>query len=94
MTPPLVTPRFLTMFGFSFLVFISVFQLLPVAPYRMLALGADCCMMGRAFIYALATAGEAGVQNMLDLVAKEMRVAMALTGVKAVSEIDRSALVV
>ena len=39
MTPPLVTPRFLTMFGFSFLVFVSVFQLLPVAPYRMLALG-------------------------------------------------------
>jgi MFS family permease len=27
------------MFGFSFLVFVSVFQLLPVAPYRMLALG-------------------------------------------------------
>ncbi len=39
MSPPLVTPRFLTMFGFSFLVFASVFQLLPVAPYRMLALG-------------------------------------------------------
>ena len=39
MTPPLVTPRFLTMFGFSFLVFTSVFQLLPVAPYRMIALG-------------------------------------------------------
>ncbi len=39
MTPPLVTPRFLTLFGFSFLVFASVFQLLPVAPYRMLALG-------------------------------------------------------
>lgn len=27
------------MFGFSFLVFASVFQLLPVAPYRMIALG-------------------------------------------------------
>ena len=27
------------MFGFSFLVFVSVFQLLPVAPYRMIALG-------------------------------------------------------
>jgi MFS family permease len=39
MTPPLVTPRFLTMFGFSFLVFASLFQLLPVAPYRMIALG-------------------------------------------------------
>lgn len=60
---------------------------------RMLALGADCAMMGRAFIYALATAGEAGVANMLDLVAKEMRVAMALTGVKSVDQIDRSALV-
>ena len=32
------------------------------------------------FVYALAAAGEAGVANMLDLVAKEMRVAMALTG--------------
>ena len=39
MVPPLVTPRFVTMFVFSFLVFVSVFQLLPVAPYRMLALG-------------------------------------------------------
>lgn len=39
MVPSLVTPRFLTMFVFSFLVFVSVFQLLPVAPYRMIALG-------------------------------------------------------
>ncbi|MTH34100.1 FMN-dependent L-lactate dehydrogenase LldD [Paracoccus limosus] len=61
---------------------------------RLLALGADCAMMGRAFIYALAAAGEAGVQNMLDLVAKEMRVAMALTGVKSIAEIDRSSLVI
>lgn len=60
---------------------------------RMLALGADCAMLGRAFVYALATSGEAGVTNMLDLMAKEMRVAMALTGVKSIAEIDRSALV-
>mgnify|MGYP001761085615 FL=1 len=60
---------------------------------RMIALGADVAMMGRAFVYALAAAGEAGVANMLDLVAKEMRVAMALTGARSVSEIDRSALV-
>lgn len=39
MTPPLVTTRFVTMFGFSFLVFASLFQLLPVAPYRILQLG-------------------------------------------------------
>jgi MFS family permease len=46
MTPPLVTPRFLTMFGFSFLVFASIFQLLPVAPYRMLALGGTTASAG------------------------------------------------
>jgi L-lactate dehydrogenase (cytochrome) len=60
---------------------------------RMLALGADGVMLGRAAVYALAAAGEAGVANMLDLVAREMRVAMALTGVKAIGEIDAGSLV-
>ncbi|MGQ3674297.1 FMN-dependent L-lactate dehydrogenase LldD [Xanthobacter sp. TB0139] len=59
---------------------------------RLLALGADCAMMGRAFIYALATAGEAGVCNMLEILAKEMRVAMTLTGARSIAEIDRSML--
>ncbi|MFV0681220.1 FMN-dependent L-lactate dehydrogenase LldD [Ottowia sp.] len=54
---------------------------------RMLALGADCTMIGRAFIYALATAGQAGVAHLLDLLEKEMRVAMTLTSVKNVAEI-------
>jgi MFS family permease len=39
MSPRLFTPRFLLMFGYSFTVFTSVFQLLPTAPYRILALG-------------------------------------------------------
>ena len=60
---------------------------------RMLALGADCTMLGRAFIYALATDGEAGVTNLLNLLEKEMRVAMTLTSVKNVSEITRDLLV-
>ncbi|MEH3041770.1 MAG: FMN-dependent L-lactate dehydrogenase LldD [Sphingomonas paucimobilis] len=55
---------------------------------RMLALGADATLLGRAFIYALATHGEAGVANLLDLFAREMRVAMALTGVRTIAEID------
>ena len=42
------------------------------------ALGADAVLLGRAFIYALAAAGEAGVANLLALFASEMRVAMAL----------------
>ena len=38
MTERLFTPRFLAMFLYSCLVFVSLFQLLPVAPYRMMAL--------------------------------------------------------
>jgi L-lactate dehydrogenase (cytochrome) len=59
---------------------------------RALALGADAVMIGRAFVYALAARGEAGVGHLLDLFEKEMRVAMTLTGAKRVSEIDRRML--
>ena len=60
---------------------------------RLLALGADCTMIGRAFVYALAAEGEAGVTNLLNLLEKEMRVAMTLTSVKNVSEITGDLLV-
>jgi len=60
---------------------------------RMLALGADCTMIGRAFIYALAAEGGAGVTNLLNLLEKEMRVAMTLTSVKNVTEITGDLLV-
>ncbi|TLX56412.1 L-lactate dehydrogenase [Stutzerimonas nosocomialis] len=60
---------------------------------RMIALGADTVLLGRAFIYALATAGAAGVTNLLNLIEKEMRVAMVLTGAKSISEISRDSLV-
>lgn len=60
---------------------------------RMLALGADTVLLGRAFVYALAAQGEAGVANLLDLVAKEMRVAMTLTGARRIADIGRDSLV-
>ena len=60
---------------------------------RMIALGADCTMIGRAFIYALATDGEAGVANLLNLFEKEMRVAMTLTSCRNISEITADCLV-
>ena len=59
---------------------------------RMLALGADVAMIGRAYIYALAADGERGVKNLLDIFAKEMKVAMTLTGVKSVSQINNDCL--
>ena len=60
---------------------------------RMLALGADCTLIGRAFVYALAAGGEAGVTNLLELLEKEMRVAMTLTSVRNVAEITGDLLV-
>ncbi|MFV0574903.1 MAG: FMN-dependent L-lactate dehydrogenase LldD [Vibrio sp.] len=60
---------------------------------RMLALGADCTLLGRAFVYALAVHGQAGVENLLSLFEKEMRVAMTLTGAKNIQEISQELLV-
>ncbi|MGZ2411987.1 L-lactate dehydrogenase (cytochrome) [Sphingomonas sp. F9_3S_D5_B_2] len=48
---------------------------------RMIALGADFVLLGRAWAYALAAAGEVGVAHVLELIEGEMRVALALTGV-------------
>jgi L-lactate dehydrogenase (cytochrome) len=59
---------------------------------RMLALGADFVLLGRAWAYALAAAGGAGVANVLKIIEAEMRVAMALTACTAVSEIGPDAL--
>jgi len=59
---------------------------------RLLALGADGVLLGRAFVYALAAAGEQGVAHLLDLIASEMKVAMTLTGARAVGQISRESL--
>jgi isopentenyl diphosphate isomerase/L-lactate dehydrogenase-like FMN-dependent dehydrogenase len=58
-----------------------------------LALGAKGVLLGRAWVYALAAAGEAGVSHMLDLVAAEIRVALSLTGCTRVSDIRDDILV-
>lgn len=54
---------------------------------RLLALGADAVLLGRAWAFALAAAGEKGVAHVLELIAAEMRVAMALTGVTRIGGI-------
>jgi L-lactate dehydrogenase (cytochrome) len=56
---------------------------------RMLALGADFVLMGRAWAYALAARGQAGVAHVLQLVEAEMRVAMALTSCISVDQINK-----
>ena len=59
---------------------------------RMLALGADFVLLGRAWAYALAGAGGAGVAHILELIAAEMRVAMALTACTRIEGINAQIL--
>ena len=59
---------------------------------RMLALGAKGVLLGRAWIYALAADGQAGVAHLLKLVETEMRVGMALAGVTSIAAINRDML--
>lgn len=59
---------------------------------RMIAQGADAVMIGRAFVYALAAAGEKGVAHLLDLFENEMLVAMTLTGARTIKDITRESL--
>ncbi|WP_455807918.1 FMN-dependent L-lactate dehydrogenase LldD [Pseudomonas koreensis] len=60
---------------------------------RMLALGAKGMLLGRSMAYALGADGQRGVENMLDIFAREMHVAMTLTGVTSIEQIDESILV-
>lgn len=55
---------------------------------RAMALGADGVLVGRAWAWALAAKGEAGVAAMLAIVKEELEVAMALTGQKDVRALD------
>ncbi len=55
---------------------------------KALALGADACMIGRAWAYALAAEGEKGVSQVLKTLKNEMAIAMALTGITEVSQIN------
>jgi L-lactate dehydrogenase (cytochrome) len=60
--------------------------------FRALALGARACLIGKAFIYALAALGGPGVSLALDIIRRELAVTMALTGCPDVQRIDSAAL--
>jgi len=60
---------------------------------RALALGAHACLIGRAYIYGLGAGGKAGVVKAIDILKKELSVAMALTGTTRVSDIGPQVIV-
>jgi L-lactate dehydrogenase (cytochrome) len=59
---------------------------------KAVALGAKGCFMGKAFLYALGAMGGAGVIKAMEIMQKELDVSMALTGIRDISQINRSIL--
>jgi len=52
-----------------------------------LALGADACAIGRAYLYGLMAGGEAGVDKALDILTAQFKRTMQLLGVGSVTEL-------
>ena len=57
---------------------------------KALAIGARAVMIGRPYLYALAAAGEAGVERILEVFSTEMTRTLSLLGCPGVSDLDRS----
>src|SRR5947209_17153867 len=59
---------------------------------KLLALGASAVLIGRAWAWAVAARGQAGVRHILAVLKADMDVALALTGNTSIADVDRSAL--
>ena len=60
---------------------------------KALALGADACILGRAYLYGLGAGGQAGVAKVLDMIRYELDVSLALTGLTDVHDASPEILV-
>jgi L-lactate dehydrogenase (cytochrome) len=60
---------------------------------KAIALGARAAMIGRAWVYALAARGEAGVRHLLSQMQREISVTLALTGLTSMSVVTPAMLV-
>ena len=60
---------------------------------KLLALGARAVLIGRAWAWAVGARGEVGVRHVLEVLRADMDVALGLTGVNDVADLDRSSLV-
>lgn len=59
---------------------------------KAMALGARGALIGKAFLYALAAQGEAGVLKAIDIIRSELQVSMGLAGQTDVTQVSRSVL--
>jgi 4-hydroxymandelate oxidase len=59
---------------------------------KALALGANAVLIGRPYVYGLAAIGQSGVTKVVNILQRELLMAMALTGRTDIASIDRSVL--
>jgi len=59
---------------------------------KAIALGARACMIGRPFLYGLASGGQAGVERALEILEKDIDRTLALIGRPCLSDLDCSAV--
>ncbi|MEA2274017.1 MAG: hypothetical protein QOI98_2725, partial [Solirubrobacteraceae bacterium] len=59
---------------------------------KMVAMGARAVLIGRAWAWAVAARGEAGVRHVLDVLKADIDTALGLTGQTSIAAVDRSAL--
>ena len=59
---------------------------------KALSLGARACLIGRPWVYAVAARGEQGVVDVIESIRADLMVALALTGVTDVNDLDASVL--
>jgi 4-hydroxymandelate oxidase len=59
---------------------------------KALANGARAVMIGRPFVHGLAVNGAAGVEAVIEILRRELEMAMALSGCATISSVDRSIL--
>jgi L-lactate dehydrogenase (cytochrome) len=59
---------------------------------RVIALGAKAGFIGRPFLYGLGALGQAGVTRCLEVIRRELDITMALCGVTAIDQVDRTIL--
>ena len=62
--------------------------------FKALALGAECCYVGKPIMWSLSYNGQRGVEKMIDILYEEFKRCMQLTGCKTVKDITKDSLAI
>jgi L-lactate dehydrogenase (cytochrome) len=60
--------------------------------YKAVALGAEACFIGKAFLNGLGAMGKAGVTRCLELILNELDLTMAFCGYRDINDVDSRTL--